>query len=1026
MNCNHPNHHFLSRPFFTRTGKTSLTQLSLLVCAIGFLGFQGNACSQVVTKSAPNSTRAPSNHLISAPQRLSQWLTQRESSGESQENDYLLGLMWSTPEEMLLQQQEYTALQKQLSQLSNIKSWDNAVTSRVSQGRIDELSARQRKTSEHFAKLNLILQELRPTGKVRTAGAAAKWLEVNPKRDPFLKPGDTVEIPTRPSTVRVMSSSGVVCETPHQVGLIARDYVKACQTELNGAWGWIAEPDGRVVKVGLSMWNPSRQEEPAPGAWIWAPDWLSNIPEEFSDRWARWLATQGVSSRIALERFPSYARQVRPEQPESLSFLKLTDRQFEPRPTASDWGYTGLLQTPSARMRGVGTFSTNFTALSPYTMWNNFFQPLEWMEGGFRYTSINNRDYDPGVTTSTYKDKSLDLKVLAFQESDFVPAVALGVKDLAGTGLFSSEYVVSNKRIDRLDFSLGVAFGNLGARGGIPNPLGSKYKLRAVDNGDASTGGTFNPKVWFHGPGSLFAGVEYATPIQNLILKAEYDSNNYQHEPLGNSFVQKSPLNLGLVYSPLRFVDLSLGVERGNTVALGVTLYTDLSSLSMPKLSDPPLPALKAYRPTEEPNWRTTAIDIQDQTQWRVNQIYKNNDVVSIDASKTLAPYTNSFVDKAVAIVNRDAPQDVNTIKIEHRGAGSILAVETIDRESWVNAQTQPSRVEPIRSGAAHEASNPNPISYDIAPTKGEAKLIESAAPKFKLEPGLDFIEQLDGPGDFLIYQFSAALHLNVNLPYNFELKGMERARLFNNYDKVIVYQNSSLHHVRSDVDYYFNSSEYTLTNLSLTNAKRVSESWYVAGYGGFLEEMFGGAGAEIMYRQPGSVLATTLDINRVTQRSYRQDFNFQDYKVTTGHLTQHWITPLDGIRTSISVGHYLAGDVGATFSATKTFRTGVALKAYFTRTNVPYAVFGEGSFDKGILISVPFDSFMTRSSADTGYFAWAPLVANGGQMLRRPVDLYMDDTRWVAPDVRSYAPPPAANDELAPDDQIDRQYRLH
>ena len=294
------------------------------------------------------------------------------------------------------------------------------------------------------------------------------------------------------------------------------------------------------------------------------------------------------------------------------------------------------------------------------------------------------------------------------------------------------------------------------------------------------------------------------------------------------------------------------------------------------------------------------------------------------------------------------------------------------------------------------------------------------------LEPGLDFIEQLDGPGDFLIYQFSAALHLNVNLPYNFELKGMERARLFNNYDKVIVFQNSSLHHVRSDVDYYFNSSEYTLTNLSLTNAKRVSESWYVAGYGGFLEEMFGGVGGEIMYRQPGSVLATTLDVNRVTQRSFRQDFNFQDYKVTTGHLTQHWITPLDGIRTSISVGHYLAGDVGATFAATKTFRNGVALKAYFTRTNVPYAVFGEGSFDKGILISVPFDSFMTRSSADTGYFAWAPLVANGGQMLRRPVDLYMEDTRWVAPDVRSYAPPPAANDELAPDDQIDRQYRLH
>ena len=994
-----------------------LTKIFLVICVSTHLDITHSEESSKLN-SNPSTLSPTSINEITSPKRLSQWLLERERTGHDAEEDYLLGLIWSTPEELLEQKQKYVSLKTKLTQLVKLKSWENTVTSRVSQERIDELNVRQRRVNQNFQNLNLILDQLQPTGKVRTDSANARWLEVNPTRDPLLKPGDKIEIPKRPTTIRVISSEGQVCETPHKSGFYALDYVKACQSELNGAWAWIAEPDGRVIKTGLSMWNTSSQKEPAPGAWIWAPSWLSKIPEEFSDSVAEWLATQGVSNRIPIERFPSYIRQVSPEPNKPLSPFKLSDRQFDPRHTASDWGYTGLMQTPTARMRGVGTFSSNIATISPYTIWNNFFQPLSWFEGGFRYTSINNRDYDPGVTTSTYKDKSIDFKVLAVDESDFIPAFAVGVKDLAGTGLFSSEYLVANKRINRLDFSLGVALGNMGSRGGVPNPLGGSFRQRPIDNGDASTGGTFNPKVWFHGPGSIFGGVEYATPINNLILKAEYDGNNYQHEPLGNSFVQKSPINLGLVYSPLRFVDLSLGIERGNTVEFGITLHTDLSSLSMPKLSDAPPPALTIARSNEEPTWRKTALDIQDQTQWRVNQIYKDNDTLSVDVSKTAAPYAGSFTDKALAIINRDAPADISTIKIAHSDAGSVLATETVDRDQWVNSKTQPQRT--------NKTAEFDQISYDLIPQKGEPKLDTSIYPKFKLEPGLDLIEQIDGPGDFLIYQFSAALRLNIELPYDFQIKGMERARLFNNYNKVIVFQNSTLPHVRSDIDYYYNSSELTLANLNLVKTQRLSDSWYAAGYTGMLEEMFGGVGGELMYRQPGSVLATSLDLNRVYQRSYRQDFNFQNYRVTTGHLTQHWITPIDGIETSISVGHYLAGDVGATFAATKTFKNGVAMKAYFTRTNVPYPVFGEGSFDNGIMISVQCDAFLTRSSADTAYFGWSPIIANGGQMLHKPVDLYNEETRWLSPEVRKYVPPKPPNDESAPDDQIEARDRLH
>jgi hypothetical protein len=103
-----------------------------------------------------------------------------------------------------------------------------------------------------------------------------------------------------------------------------------------------------------------------------------------------------------------------------------------------------------------------------------------------------------------------------------------------------------------------------------------------------------------------------------------------------------------------------------------------------------------------------------------------------------------------------------------------------------------------------------------------------------------------------------------------------------------------------------------------------------------------------------------------------------------------------------------------------------VAVKAYFTRTNVPYSVDGEGSFDKGIMVSIPFDSFNISSSPFTGYFMWEPVVRDGGQMLHRPVDLYMEESRWVSPDVRAYAPASPPNSEVPPDDQIEPRFRPH
>ena len=88
-------------------------------------------------------------------------------------------------------------------------------------------------------------------------------------------------------------------------------------------------------------------------------------------------------------------------------------------------------------------------------------------------------------------------------------------------------------------------------------------------------------------------------------------------------------------------------------------------------------------------------------------------------------------------------------------------------------------------------------------------------------------------------------------------------------------------------------------------------------------------------------------------------------------------------------MGRYLAGDFGATLDMSRVFRNGVTIGAFATKTNVSAAQFGEGSFDKGVYLSIPFDAMLTRSSNTIANFVWKPLTRDGGAMLGRANPLY-------------------------------------
>ena len=142
---------------------------------------------------------------------------------------------------------------------------------------------------------------------------------------------------------------------------------------------------------------------------------------------------------------------------------------------------------------------------------------------------------------------------------------------------------------------------------------------------------------------------------------------------------------LGLVYRLAPGLDLSLGRERGTTWSVDFTLYTDLSRLAIPKLTDTPAPPVALQAPSAAPHWPKTGQDIQAQTQWQVQQIQRQDNTLILDLTESDTAYHTPRINKAMAVLQRDAPGDVTHIELRHRALGDVLTVDHIDREAWLH-----------------------------------------------------------------------------------------------------------------------------------------------------------------------------------------------------------------------------------------------------------------------------------------------------------------------------------------------------
>ena len=169
------------------------------------------------------------------------------------------------------------------------------------------------------------------------------------------------------------------------------------------------------------------------------------------------------------------------------------------------------------------------------------YQATPWLEATFRYSIFNPRNYS--YSSDDLRDRSYEAKARLIRERVWLPEVAIGVRDILGTGVWEGEYAVASKELGPFDVSIGMGWGRLASRNAFRNPLRIVDQAFDLRPGGRESGGKFGgesrSKSYFRGSAAWFGGARYHLRRWPLQLIAEYNSDDYARE-VGFNTIRKA------------------------------------------------------------------------------------------------------------------------------------------------------------------------------------------------------------------------------------------------------------------------------------------------------------------------------------------------------------------------------------------------------------------------------------------------------------------------------------------------------
>jgi hypothetical protein len=646
---------------------------------------------------------------------------------------------------------------------------------------------------------------------------------------------------------------------------------------------------------------------------------------------------------------------------------------------------------PNAMVEADSTLTTGYGYDSPYGNFWATATPLPFAQITARYVSITGI---PGFTRikgeygseyGRYKDKVVDAKLRLIEESEWIPAVAVGATDLLGTELFKGHYIVASK-----------FFG--GARN-IEASLGF---------GDGRPDGFFGGLRW-----GLLSAPRWA-------IVAEYDANNYRKDfRSADTFAgsRKKGPTVGVEY---RWGWLGAQVARHrNHNSANVYVSIPFSEREfIPKLYEPaPFDPKKAPPRATPAEWQRDGSHGAALAEALVKQDFKNVRV-ELDSNVLKLTLTNNrisnmgrAVGRAVRTALAFAPEGTRAIHVTYTKLEQPIATYEfqdlqrltdyltglVDRESFlqtveVRYSTPADRIDDQQGLLAAVREEGNGLAVQVGQDGNIVQVAseDREANRFRTVPKLAFF--FNDPSGALRYEVSAAANYDRRLGQGTYLNSAFKLDLFENVSGVTQVSDSLLPHVRTDIAEYKRGGRFKLNRLLLNQYLTLDERVYARASAGFYEEMFRGFGGQMLYLPKDSRWAADLSIDALQQRGYKGWFDKRDYKTVTALGALHYKLPYD-ITATARVGRFLARDNGVRMEFKRRFASGVEIGTWYTKTNGK-DITGPGSpanpyNDKGVFLSVPLNIMLPMDSQATAGISLAPWTRDVGQMVTSPGDLY-------------------------------------
>ena len=600
-------------------------------------------------------------------------------------------------------------------------------------------------------------------------------------------------------------------------------------------------------------------------------------------------------------------------------------------------GVIGLINMPTARFYDEQSHGLTIYDGTPDQKITLSSSPYDWLEASLFYTNIQGLPY-PGYEYQDYKDKGFNVKLRLKEQGNF-PAVAIGVMDIAGTGLYSSEYIITSYGINNIDMHFGLGWGTLnGSKDTIKNPLGyisDNFKNRPTET--EGQGGQFQPSRYFSGQtASPFYGVSYALNDRTL-FKIEKDTT-LTTDTLDYKKA-KSNYSVGIDYALNENFVVGFSVERGSTASLKF-IYK-----SSPKTS---------YQKYKYQNQEQN-INNEDQYQNLITNLERNGIGVNkvIETANSIGLELTQFTHSNLQVVEEIIKQAGKDSGVE-KDIKKNLKIVNLDAITEFDDSFEDN------SNLIYEREKKSQFN-----TKTGLKFRPFIASREEFFKGALLLEN---DSEYIILD---NLMLNVNLKYS----------LADNFDDLRYPPlNTFPAQVRSDIKQYLKNMDegILIGRAQIDYFISPHKDHHLMFTGGILEDMFSGFGFEYLYFKNDTNYSVGFELFNAKKRDYDWGFGTLDYQNVTGHLNFHYrnygLIPFD---MKLSYGEYLAGDVGTTIELSRSYDNGMVFGVFASNTDVSEEQFGEGSFDKGIFFNIPIYGNLIN-------YTWRPLTKDPGAKLVR------------------------------------------